>query len=169
MSVMSIPAPKRVVKTRRVKFDYTPATVERHYAQGDLIMSHVVAILSAMFPEGEDFFVRSVRYYADRITDPDLKEARAQKEIVDIKQRLADGLAWSRNRQGLTPVCLPDPLIKQHGVKKKAKLPCKVDTFNYKGCSLLYRKAWVKALPHLGDCLDSLGETKFEENAEQDD
>jgi hypothetical protein len=30
-----------------------------------------------MFPEGEDFFVRSVRHYADRITDPDLKEAVA--------------------------------------------------------------------------------------------
>ncbi|HVU62323.1 MAG TPA: metal-dependent hydrolase [Mycobacteriales bacterium] len=74
---MSVPAPKRVVKTRRVKFDYTPATVERHYASGDLIMSHVVAILSAMFPEGEDFFVRSVRYYADQITDPHLKAAVA--------------------------------------------------------------------------------------------
>jgi predicted metal-dependent hydrolase len=75
MSVMSMPAPKRVVKTRRVKFDYTPATVERHYAHGDLILSHVVAMLSAMFPEGEDFFVRSVRYYADKITDPELAEA----------------------------------------------------------------------------------------------
>jgi hypothetical protein len=39
-----------------------------------LVLSHVVAILSAMFPEGEDFFVRSVRRYADRITDPELKE-----------------------------------------------------------------------------------------------
>ena len=36
-------------------------------------MSHIVAMLSAMFPEGEDFFVRSVRHYADRITDPELK------------------------------------------------------------------------------------------------
>jgi predicted metal-dependent hydrolase len=36
-------------------------------------MSHVVTNLSAMFPEGEDFFVRSVRHYRDRITDPELK------------------------------------------------------------------------------------------------
>jgi predicted metal-dependent hydrolase len=79
MTVMSVPAshPKRVVRTRRVKFDYTPATVERHYANDDLVMSHVVAILSSMFPEGEDFFVRSVRHYADRITDPDLQAAVA--------------------------------------------------------------------------------------------
>jgi predicted metal-dependent hydrolase len=76
MSVMSVPAdatPKRVVKTRRVKFNYAP--VKRHYANDDLILSHIVAILSAMFPEGEDFFVRSVRYYADQITDPELAEA----------------------------------------------------------------------------------------------
>jgi predicted metal-dependent hydrolase len=49
--------------------------VKRHYANNDLILSHIVAILSAMFPEGEDFFVRSVRYYADQITDPELAEA----------------------------------------------------------------------------------------------
>lgn len=63
------------IKTRRMKFNYAPGRVDRHYANNDLIMSHVVAMLSAMFPEGEDFFVRSVRYYADRITDPDLAEA----------------------------------------------------------------------------------------------
>jgi predicted metal-dependent hydrolase len=37
-------------------------------------MSHMIAHLSAVFPEGEDFFVRSVRRYADQISDPDLKE-----------------------------------------------------------------------------------------------
>jgi hypothetical protein len=36
-------------------------------------MSHVVAMLSAMFPNGEDFFVASVRNYRDRITEPELK------------------------------------------------------------------------------------------------
>jgi predicted metal-dependent hydrolase len=63
--------PPRTIKTRRVTFDNSG--VRRHYAGGDLVMSHIVAILSAMFPEGEDFFVRSVRHYSDRITDPELK------------------------------------------------------------------------------------------------
>jgi predicted metal-dependent hydrolase len=69
----AIEIPPRSIKTRRVKFDLTGSRANRHYAGGDLIMSHNVAVLSAMFPEGEDFFVRSVRHYSDRISDPELK------------------------------------------------------------------------------------------------
>ena len=65
--------PHRDVRTRRIGFAYPPASLDRHYVNGDLVMSHVVAVLSAMFPEGEDFFVRSVRAHADQITDPELK------------------------------------------------------------------------------------------------
>ena len=36
-------------------------------------MSHVVAVLSATFPPGEDFFVQSVRHYSDHVKDPELK------------------------------------------------------------------------------------------------
>ena len=47
----------------------------RHFAaDGDLITSHFIAALSALFPEGENFFIRSVKHYRDRITDPVLKE-----------------------------------------------------------------------------------------------
>jgi len=66
------PVPARSIRTRRIRFDYPAGAMNRHYVEGDLVMSHVVAVLSAMFPEGEDFFVRSVRHYADRITDPEL-------------------------------------------------------------------------------------------------
>jgi predicted metal-dependent hydrolase len=46
----------------------------KHYAQdGDLISSHVIMALSSVFPDGEDYFVRSVRRYRDLITDPALK------------------------------------------------------------------------------------------------
>jgi predicted metal-dependent hydrolase len=69
-----VPSPKPVIRTRRVRFDYPGRVTRRHFAGGDLVLSHVVAMLSAMFPEGEDFFVRSVRRYADRITDPELKK-----------------------------------------------------------------------------------------------
>ena len=68
------PIPKREVRTRRIRFQYPSGSLDRHYVQGDLVMSHVIAVLSAMFPEGENFFVRSVRRYADSVTDPELKE-----------------------------------------------------------------------------------------------
>lgn len=67
------PIPSRIVRTRRIDFDYSNEVLPRHYVGGDLVMSHVVTVLSAMFPEGEDFFVRSVRNYRDQITDPELK------------------------------------------------------------------------------------------------
>jgi hypothetical protein len=62
-----------MVTTRRIALSYPEDTLPRHYVGGDLVMSHVVTNLSAMFPEGEDFFVRSVRNYRNRIEDPELK------------------------------------------------------------------------------------------------
>lgn len=62
----------RTIKTRRISFGFAEED-ERHFMSGDPAMSHVIAVLSSFFPEGEDFFVRSVRNYRDRITDPELK------------------------------------------------------------------------------------------------
>jgi hypothetical protein len=67
------PVPKRSVRTRRISFAYPAGTLDRHYVQGDLVMSHIVAMLSALFPEGEDFFIRAVRRYRDQVTDPELR------------------------------------------------------------------------------------------------
>lgn len=64
----------RKVPTRRISFEASLADLPRHFAaDGDLILSHFAAMLSALFPDGEDFFVRSVRHYRDRVSDPDLK------------------------------------------------------------------------------------------------
>jgi predicted metal-dependent hydrolase len=66
--------PDRKVPTRRISFEEALQDVPRHFsADGDLILSHIAASLSAVFPDGEDFFVRSVRHYRDQITDPELK------------------------------------------------------------------------------------------------
>jgi len=64
----------RTVPTRRISFEEALQGVPRHFAaDGDLILSHVAASLSAVFPDGEDFFVRTVRHYRGEITDPELK------------------------------------------------------------------------------------------------
>lgn len=72
--VTTATAPERKVPTRRISFEEALQDVPRHFAvDGDLILSHLAASLSAVFPDGEEFFVRSVRHFRDQITDPELK------------------------------------------------------------------------------------------------
>lgn len=62
------------IPTRRLSFDESLRDLPKHFAgEGDLVTSHLMAALSAVFPEGEKFFVRSVQHYRRRITDPALK------------------------------------------------------------------------------------------------
>src|SRR6202453_5165204 len=66
--------PERKVPTRRMSFEEPMRDRPRHFAaDGDLISGHVIMALSSVFPDGEDYFVRSVRQHRDRITDPALK------------------------------------------------------------------------------------------------
>ncbi|GAB3219951.1 metal-dependent hydrolase [Mycolicibacterium hippocampi] len=71
----TLPTTRIVPKPRRVRFDMPAGTKRQHFVDGDLVMSHFVSTLSATFPEGEDFFIRSVRHYRDQISDADLKAA----------------------------------------------------------------------------------------------
>src|SRR5947209_20407206 len=62
------------VPTRRMSFEDSLQDLPRHFADdGDLVLSHLAAALSAVFPDGEDFFVRSVRHFRDGVADPALK------------------------------------------------------------------------------------------------
>jgi predicted metal-dependent hydrolase len=92
--------PDRKVPTRRISFEESLQAVPKHFANdGDLITSHVAAGLSAVFPDGEDFFVRSVRHFRDQIDDPALKrqvagfigqEAMHGREHRAFNDRLAE-------------------------------------------------------------------------------
>lgn len=67
-------APDLNIPARRMSFDEGLQTLPKHFAlDGDLVSSHLIAALTALFPDGEDFFVRSVRHYRSEITDPVLK------------------------------------------------------------------------------------------------
>ncbi|MCV7061779.1 metal-dependent hydrolase, partial [Mycolicibacterium vaccae] len=48
--------------------------MKRHFVDGDIVMSHLTALLSAIFPPGEEGFIRSVRRFADHVSDPVLKK-----------------------------------------------------------------------------------------------
>jgi predicted metal-dependent hydrolase len=66
--------PERKVPTRRMSFEESMRELPRHFAEdGDLISGHIMAALSSVFPDGEDYFVRSVRRFRDQVTDPALK------------------------------------------------------------------------------------------------
>src|SRR3954466_3948863 len=92
--------PDRKVPTRRISFEESLQAIPKHFGgNGDLVSSHVAAGLSAVFPDGEDFFVRSVRQYRDQITDPELKrqvagfigqEAMHGREHRAFNDRLAE-------------------------------------------------------------------------------
>ncbi|HET6964234.1 MAG TPA: metal-dependent hydrolase [Acidimicrobiales bacterium] len=66
--------PHRDVRTRRIAFDYPESDLPKYFADGDLVVSHILSMLSSFFPEGEDFFVRSVRNYRDQVETPELKK-----------------------------------------------------------------------------------------------
>lgn len=57
---------------RRMRFSYPPESLPRHFVSSDIMMSHLLAMTSATFPEGEDLCVRSVRRFRDDVRDPDL-------------------------------------------------------------------------------------------------
>lgn len=94
---MSIPG--RDLPVRRIRFGYPRGSLRQHFVDDDLVMSHVVAVLSATFPPGEDFFVRSVRHYSDEISNPELKqqvrgfigqEVTHGREHRELNQRLEE-------------------------------------------------------------------------------
>ncbi|MFI6865933.1 metal-dependent hydrolase [Nocardia sp. NPDC050406] len=65
-------------QVRRMRFRFgEPEPLNRHFADGDIVLSHLTALLSAAFPPGEDSFVRSVRRVSGEIDDPVLKKRAA--------------------------------------------------------------------------------------------
>ena len=64
---------QRRVPTRRVDFQGRFEHLPRHFAaDGDLIISHLAASFSSVFPDGEEFFVRAVRRFRGQISDGEL-------------------------------------------------------------------------------------------------
>lgn len=64
------------IKPQRMGFAFDPAKVPRYWAHKDPVLSHFLNSLSLSFPDGEQFFVDSVRHFRDIVTDE-----QRQKEI----------------------------------------------------------------------------------------
>ena len=63
------------VPIRPMQFEKYVADLPKYFAaDGDIVMSHVLTVLSSTFPEGEKFFVRSVAAARGELTDPQLQK-----------------------------------------------------------------------------------------------
>lgn len=62
----------RYPKTRLIRFPF--GQENKYFFDDDLVFSHMWANLSGSFPPGEELFIRSVRRFADQITDPVLRK-----------------------------------------------------------------------------------------------
>jgi hypothetical protein len=88
------------IPVRRPNIDLAHADVDRWVVPGDPLLSHYLVALSAVFPNGEDFFVESARNYRDEVAgDADLKarvkgfigqEAMHGREHRAFNRRLAE-------------------------------------------------------------------------------
>ncbi|HUR40910.1 MAG TPA: metal-dependent hydrolase [Verrucomicrobiae bacterium] len=68
---MSTPA--RPIPKRDLRFDFSQVDLANWHPDGRFV-SHYFNVHSLQFPDGERFFINSVRHYRERITDPVLRE-----------------------------------------------------------------------------------------------
>ena len=61
------------IRPRQLDFDL-PNPLPRHWHGGDAFKTHMFNAMSVLFPDGERFFIESVRLFRDQIEDPVLKE-----------------------------------------------------------------------------------------------
>lgn len=66
--------PRHDLKVRHMDFSFDPS-IPTWWYDNDPFKTLLLSALSGGFPEGERFFIESVRHYRDRITDPVLQEA----------------------------------------------------------------------------------------------
>ena len=89
--------PARAITPRKAPVDLTG--VPKHWFAGNPVATQIANGVNMLFPQGERFFVRSVKHYLDRIDSPELRaqikgffgqEGRHAKAHDDYNQRLRE-------------------------------------------------------------------------------
>jgi predicted metal-dependent hydrolase len=71
--MMTMSLVREPITVRRMDFEFG-TDIPELWADGNPMLTALMAGLSASFPPGERYFIESVRHYADQVTDPGLKE-----------------------------------------------------------------------------------------------
>lgn len=92
--------PERDFPVRRISFEEVIDGLDADFAANDdVLMCHLVAALSGLFPDGEQLFIDAVKHYRDEVTDPDLRrqvnafigqEVTHGREHRRLNERLAE-------------------------------------------------------------------------------
>jgi predicted metal-dependent hydrolase len=86
------------IRPRQLDFDL-PNPLPRHWHSGDAFKTHLFNAMSVLFPDGERFFIDSVRHFREQIADPVLteqirgfigQEGHHSREHLDYSARLRD-------------------------------------------------------------------------------
>lgn len=121
----------------RSNLDFKLADVPRYWFAGDSFLTRMFDALSLTFPDGERYFIQSVRLFRDQIQDPDLKQ-----RVADfIRQEAQHGIAHDKMNQVMKDQGMPvDQFIQRLN---------KVFKFELKYRSPQYNIAMTAAAEHL--------------------
>lgn len=121
----------------RSNLDFKLADVPRYWFAGDPFLTRMFDALSLTFPDGERYFIQSVRLFRDQIQNPDLKQ-----RVADfIRQEAQHGIAHDKMNQVMKDQGMPvDQFIQRLN---------KVFKFELKYRSPQYNIAMTAAAEHL--------------------
>lgn len=121
----------------RSNLDFKLADVPRYWFADDPFLTRMFDALSLTFPDGERYFIQSVRLFRDQIQDPDLKQ-----RVADfIRQEAQHGIAHDKMNQVMKDQGMPvDQFIQRLN---------KVFKFELKYRSPQYNIAMTAAAEHL--------------------
>lgn len=95
------PAPRVEITPRHMSFAF-PEDMPKHYVNGDPFQTHLLNALSLVFPAGEQSFIDSVRYFRDRIDEPELaRQVRAFIAQEAFHSREHEALNAMLEKQGI--------------------------------------------------------------------
>ncbi len=120
--------PTRTFAVRRISFDHVVDGLDADLAaDGDVILPHLVAALSGLFPDGEEMFIDAVRHYRDEVTDPDLRRqvnAFIGQEVTHGREhrRLNERLAELGYRSKLVEATLQNDAVLTPGMARIARV-----------------------------------------------